>query len=149
MMCHRLIWTNFAYYILAIRLFLSLSMNLTSRLLTLLTSDNYRYQTHRRNITEFYMFIPKYLLPKLQVCILNLSTTFWYCRKHSDYFWTMVYIILFLVNWSVLFCFIQSLISGPNFWLRLFDAKPLAELMILTDVYASSGLNWLQSTYIE
>ena len=62
---------------------------------TLLTLDNYRYQTHERNITKFYLLIPKHLiirLTKLPVCTLKLSTTFWHCRKNSDYFWTRVYI---------------------------------------------------------
>ena len=61
--------------------------------LTLLTLDNYRYQTHERNITKFYLLIPNHLiiqLTKLQVCILNMSTTFWHCRKNFDYFWTRV-----------------------------------------------------------
>ena len=84
MMSHRLVWTNFVYYILAIRPFLSLSVNLTSHFRTLLISNNYRYQTHARNITRFYLLIPKYLtiqLTKLQIDILNLSTTLRHCRK--------------------------------------------------------------------
>ena len=62
--------------------------------LTLLTLDNCRYQTHERNITKFYLLIPKHLMikpTKLQIDILNLCTTFWHCKKISDYFWTRVY----------------------------------------------------------
>ena len=32
---------------------------------TLLTLDNYRYQTHERNITKFYLLIPKHLIMQL------------------------------------------------------------------------------------
>ena len=47
-------------------------------------ADNYRYQTHERNIMEFYLFIPKHLiiqLTKLQIDILNLNTTFRHWKK--------------------------------------------------------------------
>ena len=61
---------------------------------SLLTWDNCRYQTHKQNIIKFYPAIPKQLLiqlTKLQIDILNLNTTFWHCKKNSDYFWTRVY----------------------------------------------------------
>ena len=67
---------------------------LHSTFLTLLSLDNYRYQTHKRNIMKFYLPIPRHLiikLKKLQIDILNLSTTFWHCKKNSNYFWTRVY----------------------------------------------------------
>ena len=31
-------------------------------------------------------------LAKLQIYTLNLTTTFWHCKKKSHYFWTGVYI---------------------------------------------------------
>ena len=97
MMFHRLMWTSFVYYILASRLFLSLSVNLTSHFSNLLILDNYRYQTHERNIPKFYLLTPKHLiiqLTNLQIDIMNLSTNFPHCRKNSDYFWTRVYITI-------------------------------------------------------
>ena len=51
---------------------------------TLLILDNYRYQTRKRNIMKFYLLIPKHIiiqLVKLQIDILNLTTTFWHCKN--------------------------------------------------------------------
>ena len=62
---------------------------------TLLTSENCRYQTRKRNFMKFYLFIPRYLiiqLVKYQINIWNLNTTFWHCKNYSDYFWTRVYL---------------------------------------------------------
>ena len=48
--------------------------------------------------TKYYEILPahtKHLiiqLVKLQIDILKLNTTFWHCKKNSDYFWTRVYI---------------------------------------------------------
>ena len=76
MMFHRLMWTNFVHYILVIRPYICLSVLLIQRriLQTLLTLDNYRYQTHKWNITTFYLLIPKYhiiQLTKLQIDTLG------------------------------------------------------------------------------
>ena len=43
---------------------------------------------------KFYLPTLKHLviqLAKLQVYTLNLTTTFWHCKKKSHYFWTGVY----------------------------------------------------------
>ena len=91
MMFHRLMWTNFVNYILAIHLFLSISVNSTSHFSNF---TDFRQRQIPNTLTKFYLLIPRHLmiqLTKLQVCILNLSTTFRLCRKKSDYFWTRVY----------------------------------------------------------
>ena len=78
-MFHRLMWTNFVYYILDIRLYLSLSVNLTSHFSNFADLDNCRYQTHQRNIMKFYLIILKHLiiqLTKLQLDILNFKYHF-------------------------------------------------------------------------
>ena len=44
---------------------------------------------------QFYLPTLKHLviqLTKLQIYTLNLTTTFWHCKKKSHYFWTGVYI---------------------------------------------------------
>ena len=43
---------------------------------------------------KFYLPTLKHLvihLAKLQIYTLNLTTTFWHCKKKSHYFWTGVY----------------------------------------------------------
>ena len=52
---------------------------------TVMTLDNYIYQTHKRNIMKFYLLIPRHLviqLAKLHIDILKLKTTFWHCEKN-------------------------------------------------------------------
>ena len=76
-------WTKFVYCILAIRLFLSLSVNSTSHFSNFVDFRQLQIP-NARNITKLYLLIPKHLiiqLTKLQFCILNLSTTFRHCRK--------------------------------------------------------------------
>ena len=76
------------------RLYLSLTVILTSRFRTILTSDNHRSNTGERNIMKFYLFTPKHIIiprTKLQIYTLKLTTNFWHCKKISDYFWTRVY----------------------------------------------------------
>ena len=57
MMFHRLTWTHFVYYILAIRLFLSLSMNLTSHFSNF--ADFRRLQISNAS-TKYYEILPDY-----------------------------------------------------------------------------------------
>ena len=61
---------------------------------TLLTSDNNSSKTSQWNIMKFYLHTLKHLviqLVKLQIYTLNLTATFWHCKKKSHYFWTGVY----------------------------------------------------------
>ena len=124
MMFHRLMWTNFVYYILAIRLF-SAYLWIWHRIFrTLLILYNCRYQTHKRNITKFYLLIPKHhiiQLPKLQVCILNISTTIRLCSKNSDYFWTRVYRAYMVLQTQERICNALHTIYNCNYALRILE----------------------------
>ena len=99
MMFRRLIWIHFFYYFLAIRLYQEFLSQLNCQFdiaffLTLLTSDNNNSKTSQWNTMKFYLPTLKHLviqLAKLQIYTLNLSTTFWHCKKKSHYFWTGVY----------------------------------------------------------
>ena len=76
-------WKNFDYFTLSIRLYLSLSVNLTSHISDFVDFIQLQISNARTKYYEFYLFILKHLiiqLTKLQVCILNLSTTFRHCR---------------------------------------------------------------------
>ena len=51
---------------------------------------------------KFYLPTLKHLvmqLAKLQIYTLNLTTTFWHCKKKSHYFWTGVYIAALVLCW--------------------------------------------------
>ena len=96
MMLHRLMWTNIFFIKLWIFVCISAHLSIEHHIfLTFLTLDNYRYQTRKRNITQFYLLIPKHLiiqLVKLQIDILKSNTTLFTLKKNSDYFWTRVYL---------------------------------------------------------
>ena len=89
MVFQRLMWTKFFYFTLTIRLYHEFLSQLichfdTAFFRTLLTLDTYRFQTHKQNISKFYLIILYYLIiqiTKLQIEILNLNTTFRDCKK--------------------------------------------------------------------
>ena len=76
---------KFSFIKLWIFVFISAQSSIKHHIfLTLLTLDNYRYQTRNRNIMKFDLLIPKHLviqLVKLQIDILKINTTFWHCKK--------------------------------------------------------------------
>ena len=79
------------------RVFISAKLSIWHRIFrTLLTSDNSSSKTSQWHIMKLYLPTLKHLviqLTKLQIYTLNLTTTFWHCKKKSHYFWTGVYII--------------------------------------------------------
>ena len=139
MMFRCLICIHFFYYFLAIPLYhefyLGLTVIFTSPFRTLLTSDNNSSKTSQWNIMKFNLPTLKHLviqLAKLQIYTLNLTTTFWHCKKKTHYFWTGVYYFLWSVvpsiltggNWPYLYsccCFIAGNLYKWLLWLTICD----------------------------
>ena len=95
MMFRRLIWIHFFYHFLAIRLYheflFQLNCHFDIAFFELIYNNSSK--TSQWNIRKFYLPTLKHLviqLAKLQIYTLNLTTTFWHCKKKSHYFWTGV-----------------------------------------------------------
>ena len=94
MMFRRLMWTNFVYYILDIRLYLSLSVNLTSHISNFADFRQLQIPNVR---TKYYEIFPAHTKKTHNKThrIANRYFEFKYhfltLKKKSDYFWTRVY----------------------------------------------------------
>ena len=98
-MSHRLMWTNFFYHILAIRFYISLSVNLTSHFSNFPDFRQLQIpnaQTKYYEILSAHIKIPHNATHKIAIRYFELKWHFWHCKENSYYFWTRVYIIVWL-----------------------------------------------------
>ena len=139
MMFRRLIWIHFFYHFLSIRLYHEFLSQLNCHFdiaffETLLTSDNNSSKTSQWNIMKFYLPTLKHLviqLAKLQIYTLNLTTTFWHCKKKSHYFWTGVYILYLVIPVTILKLFYYGTNDVFSFVLSLLSRKSIAIMSLL------------------
>ena len=94
MMFHRLVWTNFVYYILAIRLNLSLSVNLTSHFSNFADFRQLPIPNAQTKCHEILLVHTKthhYTAHKIANWYFEFEYHFSTLLKNSNYFWTRVY----------------------------------------------------------
>ena len=98
MMFRRLIWIHFFItfwlFVCITSFYLSLPVILTSHFSNI---TYFRQQQQQNKPMKYYEILPTHTetprntTHKIAIYTLNLSTTFWHCKKKSHYFWTGVY----------------------------------------------------------